>query len=90
LVQESVNNSIKHGKSRDIWINFEWRKEHFNITIKDNGIGFDTNIVKKNSFGLIGMRERVELLNGEMNLTSAEKQGTRIMFKIPVSQDEKK
>ncbi|MFJ8261847.1 sensor histidine kinase [Rummeliibacillus sp. NPDC094406] len=90
LAQECVNNSIKHGKSRDIWINFEWRKEHFNITIKDNGIGFDTNIVKKNSFGLIGMRERVELLNGEMNLTSAEKQGTRIMFKIPVNQDEKK
>jgi len=87
LIQECVNNAIKHGKSRDVWVNFEWRKEHFNITIKDNGIGFDTNIVKKNSFGLIGMRERVELLNGEMNLTSAEKQGTRIMFKIPLKQD---
>lgn len=90
LVQECVNNAIKHGNSRDVWVSFEWLKEHVNITIKDNGIGFDTNIVKKDSFGLIGMRERVELLNGEMNLTSSEKQGTRIMFKIPVNQENKK
>lgn len=87
LVQECVNNAIKHGKARTVSVNFEWRKEHVNITIKDNGIGFDTNIVKKNSFGLIGMRERVELLNGEMNLTSAENKGTRIMFKIPIDPD---
>lgn len=89
LVQECVNNAIKHGKSKDVWVNFEWCKEHVNITIKDNGIGFDTNIVKKDSFGLIGMRERVELLNGEMNLTSIEKKGTRIMFKIPINQNKK-
>ncbi|WP_312753322.1 sensor histidine kinase [Rummeliibacillus suwonensis] len=87
LVQECVNNAIKHGKAHTVSVNFEWRKEHVNITIKDNGIGFDTNIVKKNSFGLIGMRERVELLNGEMNLTSAENKGTRIMFKIPIDPD---
>lgn len=86
LIQECVNNAIKHGKSRDIWVKFEWRKEHVNITIKDNGTGFDTNIVKKNSFGIIGMRERIELLNGNMELTSAENEGTHIIFKVPIEQ----
>lgn len=86
LIQECVNNAIKHGKSRDVWVKFEWRKEHVNITIKDNGTGFDTNIVKKNSFGIIGMRERIELLNGNMELTSAENEGTHIIFKVPIEQ----
>lgn len=90
LIQECVNNAIKHGECSDIWVLFEWLKEHVNITIKDNGIGFDTNMVKRNSFGIIGMRERVELLNGDMNLTSAENQGTRIMFKIPLNPEQKK
>ncbi len=87
LVQECVNNATKHGHAQDVWVNFEWCKEYVNITIKDNGTGFDTNIVKKNSFGLIGMRERVELLNGEMDITSIEKKGTRLSFKIPTHQE---
>ncbi|MGX9133364.1 sensor histidine kinase [Rummeliibacillus sp. JY-2-4R] len=87
LVQECVNNAIKHGHASDILVNFEWCKEYVNITIKDNGTGFDTNIVKKNSFGLIGMRERVELLNGEMDITSIVQKGTRLSFKIPTHQE---
>lgn len=86
LVQECVNNAIKHGKSRDVLVKFEWLKEHVNITIKDNGSGFDTDIVKRNSFGIIGMRERVELLNGEMKLSSVKNEGTHITFIIPIGQ----
>ncbi|MFE6166385.1 sensor histidine kinase [Viridibacillus arvi] len=89
LVQECVNNAIKHGKALEVWVKFEWLEEHANITIKDNGVGFDTNIVKKNSFGLIGMRERVELLSGEMEMISEINHGTRIIFKIPLNHEQK-
>ncbi|UQW97995.1 histidine kinase [Rummeliibacillus sp. G93] len=84
LVQECVNNAIQHGKSHQVWVKLESCKDFINISIKDDGIGFDPQTTKQNSFGLIGMKERVDLLGGEMNLDSVEKQGTRIMFKIPI------
>lgn len=84
LVQECVNNAIQHGKSHQVWVKLESCKDFINISIKDDGIGFDPQATKQNSFGLIGMKERVDLLGGEMNLDSVEKQGTRIMFKIPI------
>lgn len=84
LVQECVNNAIQHGKSHQVWVKLESCKDFINISIKDDGIGFNPQTTKQNSFGLIGMKERVDLLGGEMNLDSVEKQGTRIMFKIPI------
>ncbi|MGR6898146.1 sensor histidine kinase [Rummeliibacillus sp. BSL5] len=84
LVQECVNNAIQHGKSHQVWVKLESCKDFINISIKDDGIGFNPQTTKQNSFGLIGMKERVDLLGGEMNLNSVEKQGTHIMFKIPI------
>lgn len=84
LVQECVNNSIKHGHSKNISVNFEWLKENVTIYIKDDGIGFDTTVTKQNSFGIVGMKERVELLDGTIVLQSEIGKGTTTMFKIPL------
>ena len=84
LVQESVSNALKHGKSKDIWVKTEWLRDIMNIIIKDNGQGFDQNEVKDKSFGLIGMRERIDLLKGDMTITSTPGNGTMIHFRIPL------
>ncbi|SOC34938.1 sensor histidine kinase [Ureibacillus acetophenoni] len=84
LVQESVNNAIKHGNARDIWVKIEWLKEHINIIVKDNGNGFELNTIKDKSFGLVGMKERVDLLKGTMEIKSNVGDGTVILFKIPL------
>ncbi|WP_318617927.1 sensor histidine kinase [Sporosarcina sp. YIM B06819] len=84
LVQESVSNALKHGKSKDIWVKIEWLRDIMNIIIKDSGRGFDQNEVKDKSFGLIGMRERIELLKGDMTITSTIGSGTTIYFRIPL------
>lgn len=84
LVQESVNNAIKHGSAKEIRVNFEWLKENVNISIKDNGTGFDMALTKQNSFGIVGMKERIDLLGGTMDIQSEIGQGTRIMFIIPI------
>lgn len=84
LVQESVNNAIKHGSAKEIRVNFEWLKENANISIKDNGTGFDMALTKQNSFGIVGMKERIDLLGGTMDIQSEIGQGTRIMFIIPI------
>ncbi|MBO0603366.1 sensor histidine kinase [Sporosarcina sp. E16_3] len=84
LVQESVSNALKHGKSKDIWVKTEWLHDIMNIIIKDNGQGFHQSEVKDKSFGLIGMRERIDLLKGDMKITSTPGNGTIIHFQIPL------
>lgn len=85
LVQESVNNAIKHGNSSEIKVKIEWLKNCINVVVKDNGKGFDLDQKKPNSFGLIGMQERVELLKGEIKIHSKLGEGTIIICKIPFS-----
>lgn len=87
LIQESVTNSLKHSKAKDIWIKVESLRDTMNVIVKDNGCGFDTQEVKEKSFGIIGMRERVELLKGDLKIISHPGEGTTILFRIPI-QDE--
>lgn len=85
LVQESVNNAIKHGSSPDVWVKVEWLRETMNAIVKDNGSGFDQKDVKEKSFGIIGMKERIALLKGEFKITSEVGKGTSLFFKIPIN-----
>lgn len=88
LVQECVNNAMKHGQATEILVTFIWKKDHVVMSIKDNGTGFNPEESKEGSFGIIGMRERVELLSGKMELNSAPQQGTVVLVTIPL--DKKK
>lgn len=83
LVQECVTNALKHGKPREINVKFEWLKGAINIVVKDDGIGFENEKEKEQSFGIIGMRERIELLEGQMQMHSVVGKGTTVLFKIP-------
>ena len=84
LVQEAVSNAIRHGKATYIDVDAEWMKEQLTLTIKDNGSGFDQSIVKKQSYGLIGMKERIELVKGDFNIKSSPGNGTVLTFQIPI------
>lgn len=87
LVQESVNNAIKHGNSKDIWVRLEWLPKLLNVSVKDNGQGFDECKVRDQSFGILGMKERMDLLKGKMDIQSEVGKGTLVLFKIPLSED---
>jgi two-component system, NarL family, sensor histidine kinase DegS len=82
LVQECINNALKHANPTEINVKVEWAREHINVVVKDNGIGFNKEEVKPNSFGLIGLQERIDLLKGSMDVQSVIGQGTLIMFQI--------
>lgn len=86
LVQEAVNNCIRHAKTSEVWVKVEWMRDRVNIAVKDYGCGFDTNEVKTKSFGLIGMQERIALLKGEMKVQSTIGEGTTLLFKIPLDE----
>lgn len=87
LVQESVTNAMKHGACKQIWVKVEWRNDVVNILVKDNGTGFDPKLVQDSSFGLLGMRERIDLLKGEMIVKSTPGNGTTMMFRIPLIEE---
>ncbi|MEI2401275.1 sensor histidine kinase [Niallia taxi] len=84
LIQESVQNALKHAEAKTILVKIEMRRDQVIVVIKDDGKGFDKSVKKQESFGLIGMRERVELLEGELSIDSKIGAGTLVMINVPV------
>lgn len=84
LVQESVQNALKHAEASNIAVKVELRRDQIIVLVKDNGKGFDKNQKKAESFGLIGMRERVQLLDGEITIDSKIGVGTIVMINVPI------
>lgn len=83
LVQEAVQNAIKHAESTLIKVKLEINKNSITVVIKDNGKGFDAALKRDKSFGLIGMRERVEMLDGRLSIDSIIGKGTTININVP-------
>ncbi len=87
IIQESLNNVSKHSKASQVIIKLEILPSKVNIHIKDNGCGFNLDEVMNNSekegYGLIGMQERVELLDGELKITTAPGKGAEINLSVP-------
>lgn len=85
LVQESLQNAVKHAEAKTIQIKMEITDKNITLLIKDDGKGFDTDGKKKNnSFGLIGMRERVEMLDGKLEIKSTIGKGTTVLIQVPI------
>ncbi|MEK5266942.1 sensor histidine kinase [Weizmannia sp. FSL W8-0401] len=87
LIQESVQNALKHAKATEIQVKSELRKNSFIATVKDNGVGFDIRSIREGAFGIVGMRERVSLLNGEISIHSKRGAGTLVIIQIPMQLD---
>ncbi len=90
IIQESLSNIRKHAKAKSASIIIEKCLSKVNVSIKDDGIGFDIedyrqrpNVVS-GGFGLMNIKERVELLNGSLHITSSLNLGTKISLFIPL------
>ncbi|QHW32584.1 histidine kinase [Paenibacillus rhizovicinus] len=95
MVQEAFSNAFKHANPTFVSLEMTYQVQMVKIVVNDNGVGFHTNQIEskvKNSvhFGLIGMRERVELLEGRMEIESAINQGTKITIHIPINAESRK
>lgn len=85
IVQEAVTNALRHAQADHIEISLS-RHENGTLTllIKDNGIGMNMcNVDQSRHFGLLGMRERTQALNGTFSVDSLPGQGSMIMVTIP-------
>lgn len=88
LVQESVQNACKHSEASQIEVKLEFQQESISILVRDNGIGFNVEKKREDSFGLIGMSERVDLLGGRLTINSFPNEGTSVFINIPVKQEQ--
>ena len=84
IVQESLNNVIKHSDASTAIVKIKRTENRIIVTIEDNGKGFEVENVKSKSggLGLVGLRERTQLLNGEFSIESKIGEGTKIKLEL--------
>ncbi|HJP95470.1 MAG TPA: PAS domain S-box protein [Pyrinomonadaceae bacterium] len=92
IVQEALNNVMKHAQAQSVSVILEKRGSRVSVIIEDDGIGFDVEELMKTPssnrrFGLLGMQERVMLVNGSLNIESTPGVGTTVLVHIDTSLD---
>jgi len=84
ILQESLTNIAKHSMATEVIIYLDLLGNRLVMKVNDNGVGFKVSQKNKpNSYGLLGMRERVYLLDGELLISSKPGEGTTIKVEIP-------
>jgi PAS domain S-box-containing protein len=84
IVQESLTNVRRHANATRVDIALLSDGEHYVLEVRDNGCGFDPGQAKRQSFGLVGIRERALKLDGTADIDSKPGRGTRLRVKFPV------
>jgi signal transduction histidine kinase len=87
LVQEALTNLSKYAHAHNVWIEVKpsvARAGFVQISVRDDGVGFDTAATSRSAFGLMGMRFRVEAEGGSLQVLSKPGQGTRIDAWLPL------
>jgi signal transduction histidine kinase len=85
VAQEALTNVVRHARAQTVSVELHRTPEALHLVVRDDGIGFDVMTAEQGaSLGLLGMRERVALLAGEMDCKSAPGRGTEIHAFFPV------
>lgn len=87
IIQECLNNALKHAEATAIRVSSNARADKVELVVQDNGKGFDKNILERKSvrsFGLINMEERIKMLRGKLELETSVNKGAKLTFSIPV------
>ena len=94
LVQEAFSNVMKHAQASHVTLELTMQQQMVKIVVADNGVGFIVDHIDKrseraNRYGLMGMRERVDLLEGRMDIESSVGAGTKLSMVIPIKAESK-
>ncbi len=92
-MQEALNNIRRHAEADNVWLRLEYLAEELAVCIEDDGRGFARHQNTASSgphdhFGLLNMRERVEMLGGTCQVESSLGRGTRVLLRIPLTDTE--
>ena len=84
LVQEALTNVVKHARAERVDLKVSMDGDAVTVSVRDDGVGFDPATTSE-GFGLVGMRERLELIGGHVQVSSAPGQGTEVRAELPAS-----
>jgi NarL family two-component system sensor histidine kinase LiaS len=84
IAQEALSNTLRHSKADKMHIRLMRLDNRVHMTLQDSGIGFDLEVKKQTSYGLLTMEERVNELGGSMQMMSQPGEGTTIHLWVPV------
>lgn len=91
IIQELLNNALKYAKASQVLVSCSQNKDVFFITVEDNGVGFDISDPKnKNGMGLKNIKNRVEFLNGKLEIDSKLNEGTSAYIELNVINENQK
>lgn len=85
LVQEAITNIIKYARASHVWMSLATHDGQVEVSVRDDGVGFDTTTPPRSAYGLVGMRFRVQAHGGTLAVVSAPGQGTLIQVNLPES-----
>jgi signal transduction histidine kinase len=90
ISQEALNNVVRHSKAKHARLHITFGDQEITLEINDNGIGFQTpksptDFVPSGHFGLLGMRERADLIGGRLEVQSEAGNGTRLTVWLPLA-----
>jgi len=86
VAREGVANALRHGNASDIDVEVSVADHTARLTVADNGLGFDVARAEREppGTGLFGMRERLAIIDGELDITSRSGEGTRLLVTVPL------
>jgi PAS domain S-box-containing protein len=89
VVQEALTNVLRHARARHVWIELSQNEGALDLAVRDDGVGFDVARTLEQApgcghLGLLGMKERVQILGGDIEVNSEPGNGTRIRISFPV------
>ncbi len=85
LVQEALTNITKHAHASHVWVSLGIAEGQVEVSVRDDGGGFDTQAKPTSAYGLVGMRFRVEAVRGKLTVVSSLGQGTLIQMRLPLA-----
>ena len=81
ILQELMNNSLRHGKAKEITITFNSANNSNTCNYSDNGLGFDVNDkANEKGLGMKNIEGRINFINGSLKITSEINKGTQVVF----------
>jgi signal transduction histidine kinase len=83
ILQEALNNVLRHAKSSEVWVKAEYTPSQLRLTVEDHGVGMPVSQPRR-GIGLISMRERAGLLGGVLEFANPAAGGVRVTLMVPL------
>jgi signal transduction histidine kinase len=87
IIREALRNSFSHGRPATVGVGLQWGAQALRVEVWDDGSGFSPLRIRPGAMGLVGMRERAELIGATYSLESAPGTGTRVTVEVPYADE---